>query len=494
MTPPASKPVMPRILSVPLSILDRLIATLQAPERREPALALCLVGYALVWAAYGTVSLSLTELPTDMAEGVVAGRDVGFGYYKHPPLSLWVPTAWFAVLPFSRFLYFLLSMSGAALALWAAWRLSARWLDAQKRLAGVALLSLVPFLNFHALNFNANAVLIPTWALATWWFWNSLATRSSLWAVLAGAATAAALLGKYWSGFLVVALLAAAMLSPHRRAYFRSAAPWLSTATALLLLAPHLWWLSANFSVKSIISVAAYAAAPVLLLYFAVPGNAATRVRVLGEAFRPAEMERRAILAAFLTPILLPALFGLVMKIKISSVWAMPSFTLLPVVLLPAHSVALTRSGLRTIVAAALIFPVLALMASPMVAAILERQRPMPNYESVAHAGLAFWQRTTSAPLRMVAGEATLDVGLYLGANVSAFPLFWQRWAPWATEERIRREGMLVVCLPGQAWCSIGAAEWGGRAGGLAREEVTVKSRSGSRDFPFVLFVVRPAP
>ena len=50
----------------------------------------------------------------------------------------------------------------AALALWIAWRLSARFLDGDKRVLGLALLTLVPFFNFHALKFNSNTVLMPT--------------------------------------------------------------------------------------------------------------------------------------------------------------------------------------------------------------------------------------------------------------------------------------------------------------------------------------------
>jgi hypothetical protein len=54
------------------------------------------------------------------------------------------------------------------LALWITWRLSARCLPPDKRVAGIVLLTFVPFYNFHAIKFNANAVLMPFWALAMW--------------------------------------------------------------------------------------------------------------------------------------------------------------------------------------------------------------------------------------------------------------------------------------------------------------------------------------
>ena len=57
-----------------------------------------------------------------------------------------------------------------ALALWIAWRLSADYLDGEKRVAGLALLTLVPFFNFHALKYNVNTVLLPLWAAAAFFF------------------------------------------------------------------------------------------------------------------------------------------------------------------------------------------------------------------------------------------------------------------------------------------------------------------------------------
>jgi hypothetical protein len=38
------------------------------------------------------------------------------------------------------------------IALWIVWRVSADYLEIDKRVAGVALLTLIPFYNFHALD------------------------------------------------------------------------------------------------------------------------------------------------------------------------------------------------------------------------------------------------------------------------------------------------------------------------------------------------------
>src|SRR5262249_31953741 len=146
-----------------------------------------------------------------------------------------------------------LAMVNVGLALWIIWRLCARFLDGDKRMLGVALLTLVPFFNFHGLKFNVNTVLLPLWAATTLWFLRSFETRrvldaalARLGAALAGLGAAAAMYGKYWSVFLLLGLGIAALADRRRAAYFRSPAPWVTIAVGALALAPHAAWLIAN--------------------------------------------------------------------------------------------------------------------------------------------------------------------------------------------------------------------------------------------------------
>ena len=112
----------------------------------------------------------------DMAELILWSRDLSLGYLKHPPLAAWVVGLWFSIFPLNDWSYYLLAMLMPAIALWIVWRLPADYLDAEKRVAGVALLMLVPFYDFHALKFNVNTVLLPMWAATTWCFLHSCRT------------------------------------------------------------------------------------------------------------------------------------------------------------------------------------------------------------------------------------------------------------------------------------------------------------------------------
>ena len=105
---------------------------------------------------------------------------------------------WFDIFPIADWSYYLLSVSVVTLTLWIAWRLSADYLNAEKRVMGLALLTLIPFFNFLALTFNVNTILMPLWAATTLWFLRSFKTNSLIYAVLTGVGAAACLYAKYW--------------------------------------------------------------------------------------------------------------------------------------------------------------------------------------------------------------------------------------------------------------------------------------------------------
>src|SRR5215813_10997597 len=196
------------------ALLDRLIAALADPTRRERAIVPVLIAYCGLWALYGAVAKGSQDIHFDMGEMVAWSRETFWGTPKHPPFGAWLVSAWFSVFPLADWAYYLFT--------------------------------LVPFFNFHALKYNANTVMIPLWAATTALFLRSYETRNPVWAVLAGLAAAAAMLGKYWSIVLLLGLGLAALADQRRAAYFRSSAPWATVAAGLLGLSPHIAWLYAN--------------------------------------------------------------------------------------------------------------------------------------------------------------------------------------------------------------------------------------------------------
>src|SRR5689334_18572417 len=309
------------------AMLDRLIAALIDPARRERAVVPVLAGYCAVWALYGAIAKGSQDIHFDMGEMVAWSRETVWGTPKHPPFGAWLVRAWFSVFPLADWSYYLFAMVLATLALWIAWTIAGRYLDTEKRLVGLALLTLVPFFNFHALKYNANTVMVPLWAATTALFLRSYETRAPVWAALAGLAAAAAMLGKYWSIVLLLGLGLAALADPRRRAYFGSSAPWATIAAGLLALSPHVVWLydndftpftyamethpgtladSLQSGLAYLAGAAGYVAVPVGLAALATWPDVAS----LRDTLWPREQARRLVVLAFALPLVLPILFA----------------------------------------------------------------------------------------------------------------------------------------------------------------------------------------
>ena len=208
------------------------------------AIRLLIVGFAAIWLLFLVIAYLSGDLHPDVLETWSVGRSFAWGNAKHPPLMGWVARVWTLVFPLTDWSFQLLAMTNAAVGLWAVDLITRRFVRGDKRAVVLLLLMLLPAYQFHAQRFNANTVLLATWPLATYCFLRSFETRQIKWAAAVGALAAVAMLGKYYSVFLVGGFVFAAVCHPQRRIYFGSWAPWVSTLVGLVVLAPHLYWLA----------------------------------------------------------------------------------------------------------------------------------------------------------------------------------------------------------------------------------------------------------
>jgi 4-amino-4-deoxy-L-arabinose transferase-like glycosyltransferase len=479
------------------------------PARRERYVLLALVAYMLIWTIYGTIAKSSQGLHTDMTELIAWSRDLAWGY-KHPPLAAAIVRLWFSVFPVAEWSYYLLAMLMPALALWIVWRLSADYLDVEKRVIGLALLTFIPFFNFHALKFNVNTVLIPLWAATTFWFLRSYRTRSALYAALAGLGAAACMLGKYWSVFLLVGLVVAALVDRRRVSYFRSAAPWITIAAGLVVLAPHVVWLFQNdfepfgyamavhgekpfaavaMSVLGYLAgSAAYVAIPVIIVFAAArPGRA-----TIADMIWPTDNERRLAAAAFWAPLLLPVVGALAGGTEITSLWSMSAWTLLPVLLLSPPAVTVKEVDTRRVLAGAVALPLVMLVASPAIAIIAQRNGPAPGpaQASILAAEVErLWRQTTLLPLRFVGGDAGLAFGViaYAQDRPHALPEM-----PSPAPAVLARSGQVIVCFAEDTGCRDKAGAQGAASRRFENEIVRNFLRFPGKPQRYTIFIVPP--
>lgn len=446
------------------------------PARRERTVLVSLAVYVLLWTVYGAIAKSSQGLHPDMTEVIAWSRDFSLGQLKHPPLAAWLVELWFTLFPIAGWSYYLLAMLMPAAALWLIWRMSADYLDVDKRIVGLALLTFVPFFNFHALKFNVNTVLLPLWAATTWFFMMSVRTRGKLWAFLTGLAAAGAMLGKYWSIFLVAGLSLAVLLDKRRGIYFRSAAPWITIAVGLLGLAPHLYWLvQTDFEsfyyaltvhgdkpfAATVIAALGYIAGafgyvivPMVVAFAITRPNVATARDIIW----PHDAERRFAAAAFWGPLLLPAVAAVAVSAEITSLWSMPAFALLPVLILSSPAVVVSEVVTRRVLLGAALLPVIMLIVSPLITIAAQRAGPAPaSAQASLLAGEVerLWYQSTPQPLRFVRGDEDLAYGVATYAADRPRALTGMPKPPAA---ELARAGYVWLCFVEDAPCRDRAA------------------------------------
>ena len=508
----------PRKMHVLARWLDALLDRFHNPAHQERTVLALLAAYAVVWSVYGAIAKSSQDIHFDMGEMVAWSREVTLGTPKHPPLPAWVVQAWFSVFPLADWSYYLFATLLATAALWFAWKASAPYLGGEKRFIGLALLTMVPFYNFHALKFNANTVMTPLWALTTWWFLRSYETRKPTYAVLAGLAAAAAMLGKYWAIILLLGLALAALADERRSLYLRSAAPWLTVAAGTVGLAPHLAWLYAHdfkpfdYAMDShaatawaglisglgyVVGSLGYVAAPLAIAVVA----ARPTWSAIADTVWPREPPRRLVLLAFVLPLVLPIAAAVAAREEIVSLWSIGSMTLFPVVALSSAQVTIPRVMARRILALAIAFPLVAAVLSPAIAFVIHR-RGVPNYSAhyslIARAADAVWHETTDQPLRLIGSYDNLLYGalIYFPERPSTLEIINPEVTPWADEARVAREGIALFC-PVELTPCVAAMNARAAKGPIGKRVEVELSRTyfGVADMPvrYVIVTIPPA-
>jgi 4-amino-4-deoxy-L-arabinose transferase-like glycosyltransferase len=490
---------------------DRLLGILIDPARRERGVLWCLAAFVAAWTLYGIISHAGQDVHYDVGQLVGVSRELSVGFY-HPPMSVLVAGAWFRIFPRAAWASYLLVASAVGLSLRIAWEIFGDWLDDTKRVAALAMLTLVPLLTFQALKFNANTAMIPFWAAATFFFLRSLATCDPIYATLAGLTAGCALLTKYWSIYLIAGLGLASLVNPDRRRYFTSTAPWITSAVGLAVIAPHLYFLASGHretlsyiggamagatvsdsildSLWYLAGAAAYIVVPLAIVAAMRPSRA-----TLADLILPNTAERRMIAVALWAPIVLPAVIDVVLPTRLTPLWTIPNWTLLPVVLLSPPSLSISRRAAARILALAIVVPVAAIVAAPAVALVQQLNHfpsERPHYDQAAREIDRFWRERTGDPLRYIGGDSEMANGVAFYLD-SAAPYFAPQMES-SSDPKVARHGIALVCAAWNQDCVAVIDSMMRRYGG-SREEVTEqRSLFGIAGPParFVIVVVPP--
>jgi len=439
-----------------------------------------LAAFVVLWMVFWAITTAPLDAHIDASEAVVWAQHFAFGY-KHPPMTAWLFKLWFAVFPHERWASDLLTVTTAAAGLAVTWRLSRDHLDRNRALLGLIALILIPLYDVKAEVLNANTVMIPFWAATLLFYLRARRGLGVLDAFLAGAFASLTVLGKYWAVFLLAGMAVAAFVGPGTRRFWRSPAPYVMAAGAVLTIAPHVWWClsdsaslkfaasvikSAPFvdtlfkSVSYVVGAAAYIVVPLIFLAALRPSRAA-----LADIAWPADEDRRQAFVLLLVPLILPALVNLAVPYRLTPDWTFPNWALLPIVLygspyLTVDERAAPRAGL---VALAMILVLIAI--SPVIAYV--RLTSTHDHDRMYSRQIAeVAKRLADQPIRLISGSPQIVAGL---------PFYLPQARPLSAGGR----GMLlIVCLNDDRACRKSAAALAKGGKGKAHTDTTTLVRS----------------
>lgn len=207
------------------------------------AFAAFLALHAAVWTLLPTILYP--NLPLDLIEALMYGREWQLGYDKLPPLPWWLVEIAYRLVGHD-FAYYLLAQV-SVIAAFAVVFVAARPLTGTLgALVAVLILDGLHYLNYTSAKFNHDVIQLPFWALAGFALHRGLRGRGIADWVLLGLAVGTLLWAKYFVVVLVAPMVAFILVDREARQCLRTPGPYIAAAIALVVMAAHLIWLVKN--------------------------------------------------------------------------------------------------------------------------------------------------------------------------------------------------------------------------------------------------------
>lgn len=412
-------------------------------------------------------ALFYPNVPLDVAEGFVWGRDMQWGYYKHPPLQAWLLESVGFVFGASPLGFYGLSAFFSSLGLWAVYRTGRLFTTKEYALYATVATQSCLYFTFLATEFNPNVLLLGLWPLAGYFFAKALLKKGLKHWLLLSFVLALGFYAKYATALLVISFVLFMLAHRETRRLFASPAIYLAAALGAALLAPHILWL-----VQHDFSPFVYAASrsddvknlferfflpfKFVLAQCAVLVAPCLALMALTFPLKHKQQTCASRLLFWLAfgPLILSAGAAIITGHKLRDMWGMPYLTFIPpylISLVQAHEKNIPRFAR---IAAALFF--LPLLAVPLnlhlAAKPLRIHFPGTGLSRQAH---AIWEKEARAPLVYVIGESWLagNIALY-APNFHNRPHVWidgkKTTSPWINPDDVNAKGALVIWKEGK--------------------------------------------
>jgi hypothetical protein len=157
-------------------------------------------------------------------------------------------------------------------------------------------------------------------------------------------------------------------------------------------------------------------------------------------------------------PFALTLVTGLMLGLKVSPNFMIPTFFLVPATALSIWRIELGSLELKTLFRFVLAFWALAILLSPAAAGIAFARRQVTATEprrELAIEATRRWREAFALPLRIAAGSDRYALALpfYSADRPSYADVVTPTATPWITPDRVGRQGLLVACLDTDLRC-----------------------------------------
>jgi len=202
-----------------------------------------ITSHLIVWTLIPT--LTNHNLPLDTIEALAWGSNLDWGFNKHPPASAFFVEVFYQIFGSQDWAYYLLSQIFVVISFFVVWKFSEEFFsDKIYSLLSVLLLEGIYFYNFTTPEFNVNVCQLPFWTLSVLYAWKGFKDNKTIDWLLFGLFAALGILSKYLFIYLLVAMDVFFVYAIFKKKFnYKS---FISLIPFLLILLPHLIWLSEN--------------------------------------------------------------------------------------------------------------------------------------------------------------------------------------------------------------------------------------------------------
>lgn len=433
----------------------------------------CFLLFALCHATLWTLLPVLTQpnAPLDTLEMIYWGHEWQPGYYKHPPLPAWL--AEFACQFSTNDVWptYVLCQLATLGCFWGAFQIGRETRGNTAGLLAVALLEGCYYYNFTTTEFNNNVTSRVWWALTILFVYGGVKRQHLPSWVWAGVCLGLGMLSKYDTAILAIVMAAFSVIHPAGRRCWKTPGPAACLLAALIVFAPHVVWLfnndfpTVNYFLNRSGSEHQWSSHIVLPLKFAAAqAGAVLPMLILAFPligfrwkFRKLETDEDRFNRDFLIwfaigPFILVEIVGLLLGVRIRSMWGTAMWSYAGVVLLFFLQLNLNRDTIRRTLTRCTVFAgLIALVFAGRNAALPYARGKasrvhFPGRQLAAEVHDLYRAATGKSP-DIIGGpwwEAS-NVAFYGNKPASVFADLDEAINPWMTDEELNLRGGVIV-------------------------------------------------